>query len=176
MRKATLALVLMGMTATPLLADGIGSLRGAGNVLVAVAAGADDPSSPGRPHARQVVTTFLALTPDQVTQWDTLLASREAAVAPLRDQLESTTDQLKELLDSTDPDPGAVGTLVISAKTLREGIQASDATYAESFAGLLDQGQKAKLTAVRHAARLAPVLPAFGLLGLLPPPPHAAAQ
>ena len=129
-----------------------------------------DMGAADHPRAKAAIGEFLALTENQVAEWDALLAAREEAVAPLREQLLATEEQLRELLQSENPDPGAVGTLVLSGKTLREGIGATHRTYVEEFEAMLTNEQKGKLGAVRRAARLAPLVPAFGAFGLLPLP------
>lgn len=167
MKRMTMSIVVVGLVAAPLLAGELVHPRFVERALAVTAAAADE-GAPDHPKAKQTVTEFLALTADQVAQWDELLAAREAAVAPLAEQLKSTEEQLRELLKG-DPDPSAVGTLVISGKTLREGIQDANRTYVDGFEAMLTMDQKGRLGAVRRAARLAPVLPAFGLFGLLPP-------
>ena len=135
--------------------------------LVAVAAEGEVPDQP----RKAAIAQFLALTEDQVAQWDAMLAEREAAVAPLREELRSTEEQLRELLQGDNPDATAVGTLVLAGKTLREGIAAAHETYVDAFEAMLTVEQKGKLGAIRRAARLAPLLPAFAAFGLIPPPP-----
>jgi Spy/CpxP family protein refolding chaperone len=171
MKRTTFLVVLAGLVAAPLLAGGIHP-RVIEQAMVIAGADASDPTALGFPRAKAAVTQFLALTADQVASWETLIATREDAVGPLRDQLKSTEDELKELLNGDDPDPNAVGTLVISGKTLRDGIQAARQTYLEGFEAMLTQDQKVKLGAVRRAARLAPLVPAFGVVGLLVPAPQ----
>jgi hypothetical protein len=168
MKRMTMLIAVVGLVAAPLLAGELVHPRYLERALAVTAAVADE-GAPDHPKAKQAVTEFLSLVADQVTQWDGLLAAREAAVAPLAEQLKSTEEQLNELLNGDTPDPSAVGTLVISGKTLREGIQAANRTYIEGFEAMLTVDQKGKLGAVRRAARLAPVVPAFGVFGLLPP-------
>jgi hypothetical protein len=176
MKKATLMLTLLALVAAPLLAAGTVQMHGPDSAFAVTAMDSGDPTAADHPRARQAVIDFLGLPADQATQWDALLATRDAAVSLLRDQLKSTAAQLQELLGGADPDAGAVGTLVIAAKTLREGIQAADKAYLEGFEAMLDPNQQAKLASVRHAARLRPVLPAFAVFGLLPPPAQVAAR
>jgi len=168
-KRTLLLLVVVGLVAVPVLAGGGIHSRLLERVMTVQAMAAEDGQPPEHPRAKEAVTGFLALTADQVAQWDALLAAREAAVTPLREQLKSTEDQLRELLNGDNPDPNAVGTLVISGKTLREGIQAAHRTYVEAFEAMLTQEQKGRLGSIRRAARLASLVPAFGVFGLLPP-------
>jgi len=124
----------------------------------------------GQPHpAKDAVVRFLALTSDQVIVWDTLLATREATVLPLRQQLGDVETQLKSLLGGTNPDPTAVGALVIEGKGLREQIRSADVAYVDGFEGMLSEDQSARLDGIRKAARLEPLFPAFRVFGLLAP-------
>jgi Spy/CpxP family protein refolding chaperone len=123
---------------------------------------------PDAPRARQVVIQFLGLTPDQVTAWDALLEARQAAVEPLREDLQAAEKALYDLLQGANPDPAAVGTLVLKAKALREQMAAANKVYIDGFDALLTTEQMSKLGFLRRAERAAPVFPAFRLFGLLP--------
>lgn len=118
--------------------------------------------------AREVVIRFLELTPDQVTAWDVLLEARKAAAEPLREQLQAVEEQLRELLQGENPDPTAVGNLVLQGKALREQIAAANQAYVEGFEALLIGEQVDKLAFLRRAERAEPLFPAFRLFGLLP--------
>lgn len=151
MRKAIVVLALLAM-AVPVLAQ--------------------DVTPPDHPLAKQVVVSFLGLTPDQVTPWDALFAARDAAVAPLRGQLGAVEGQLKALLQQSNPDPAAVGVLVIQGKGLRTQIADAQRTYVEGFVGLLAQDQKLKYGLLRKAEEAEPLFPAFRVFDLLPRPDH----
>jgi len=124
----------------------------------------------GAPRPTEVVTRFLQLSADQVNQWNVLLATREATVEPLQQQIREAERQLAELLKGDSPDPAAVGQLVIDVKELREQIGVAHQAYVQGFEALLTPEQKGKLGAIRRAARLAPLVPAFGAFGLVAPP------
>jgi len=134
--------------------------------------------APQAPKAQEVVARFLQLTPDQVQDWNELLAAREASILPLRDELRDVEIELKELLDGENPDPTAVGTLVLQGKALREAIADVHRDYVDDFEGLLVEEQRQRLSAIRHAERLQPLFPAFRLFGLLGPdgPPPEEGQ
>lgn len=121
--------------------------------------------------AREAVIKFLELTPEQVTAWDALLETRKALVEPLREELQATEKELHDLLQTENPDPAAVGTLVLKAKGLREQIAAANQAYVDGFEALLTAEQAAKLALLRRAERAQPLFPAFRLFGLLPPEP-----
>ncbi len=147
MRKVLLALVVLALVVPALADDGPLALRAKGEVV-----------------------GFLALTADQTTQWDALLATREQTVPPLRTQLQGIEDQVKALLAQSNPDPAAVGNLVLQAHGVREQIQAAESAYVDGFAAMLTTDQQARFGFLRRAEQARPVIPAFRLFALLPPP------
>ena len=149
MRKILLALVVLAL-AVPALAD----------------------DGPLAQRAKGEVVGFLALTSDQTAQWDTLLATREQTVAPLRTQLQGLEGQLQTLLAQPTPDPAAVGDLVLQAHGVREQIKAGKAAYTDGFGAMLTSDQQAKLGFLHRAAKAQPVIPAFRFFGLVPPRSH----
>ena len=146
MRKVLLALVVLAL-AVPALAD----------------------DGPLAARAKGEVVGFLALTSDQTAQWDTLLAAREQTVAPLRTQLQGIEEQLRTVLAQPNPDPAAVGNLVLQAHGVREQIRAANGAYTDGFNALLTGDQQAKVAFLHRAAKVEPVLPAFRFFALLPP-------
>ncbi len=144
-------------------------------LLVVVAAALAVPAlaqeGPIQQRGMEVVADFLHLTPAQVEQWQGLLETQEAALAPLREQLRDTERALGELLRGENPDPAAVGDLVLQGKQIKEQMGQVHRSYLEGFEGMLDAEQAQRLTAIRRAERLEPLFPAFRLFGLLPPPP-----
>ena len=115
------------------------------------------------------VIQFLALAPDQVAQWDALIATREQTIPPLREQLRPIEEQIKALLAQPNPDPAAVGALVIQASSIRVQIEAAKDAYVGGFEAVLTADQLAKLRFIRRAEKARPLIPAFRLAGLLPP-------
>jgi len=115
------------------------------------------------------VVAFLSLTPDQVSQWDTLIAMREQTVPPLRGQLKGIEDQIRTLLAQPTPDPAAVGVLVIQAAGLKDQLEGAKSAYVNGFEAMLGPDQLARLNFMRRAERAAPLIPAFRLADLLPP-------
>jgi len=118
--------------------------------------------------AHQIVVKVLNLTPEQTAQWDALLATRQATVTPLREDLADVLDQLKTLFEDPNPDPTAVGNLTIQAHDLRVQIREANQAYLDGFQALLDEEQAAKLAFLRRADKARPVLPAFKRFGLVP--------
>lgn len=126
--------------------------------------------APAAPRPKEVVTRFLALTPEQVAGWEALLTTLESTVKPLLQHIAANERQLAELLKQPNPDPAAIGNLILANRALREEIRAAQETYVTGFEALLTQEQKDKLGFIRRAERAQPIIPAFKVLGLLPPP------
>jgi hypothetical protein len=140
-------------------------------VILAMAVPALAQEATDVPRPKDTVIRFLELTPEQVTQWDAMLATLEETVAPLREQLRQVEQQLAEELKKETPDPMVVGTLVIQGKGLRVQIGEAHQGYVEAFQAMLTEEQLGKLAFLRRAERAVPLMPAFRLFGLLPPLP-----
>lgn len=119
------------------------------------------------PRVVQVVVRTLQLEEAQVQQWAEVRANTAAAVEPLAAEVETLQGQLEEVLAGEDPDPAAVGALVLAIRTLRGEIRSLGAAATAEFEALLTEDQAGRLNAVRRAARLQRVLPAFRALRLL---------
>ncbi len=122
---------------------------------------------PDASRAREVVIQFLGLTPDQVTAWNALLEARKAGLSRCV-RICRRPRKIYDLLQGANPDPAAVGTLVLRAKALREQIAAANKVYIDGFDALLTTEQMTKLGFLRRAERAEPLFPAFRLFGLLP--------
>lgn len=127
----------------------------------------DDLCLPGA--AQNVVVRFLELSADQVAQWDLLIDEREQAAAPLRGAIAAVQQQLDDLLAGEDPDPAAVGELVIERHDLGEQLADVQRTYVAGFEALLDEEQLAQYRFLQRAERAEPLFPAFRMVNLLPP-------
>jgi len=141
-------------------------------MMVALAApvvAQDVPCNVARAH--EAVAGFLALTSDQVGAWDALLQARRDTVEPLRQQLRDVEQQLAALLGEPDPDPAAVGAMVITGHGLRVQIRDAENVYVSGFEGILTEEQMQKLHFIRGANRVQRLIPAFRLFGLAHPHP-----
>lgn len=121
--------------------------------------------------AKEIVIRVLGLTEAQQTQWQAMLDDLRSTVEPLADQLRDLEAALHELLGQSDPDPTAIGELILQGKGLREQIGAARHAYLQAFEEMLTVEQKAKLAFLRRAQQVVPLLPAFHLFGLLPQAP-----
>ena len=122
---------------------------------------ADDPST-----ALQAVVRFLQLRPDQVEILQQLLQARQEAVAPLLQAIGEHERRLRELLESGGTPP-EVGQVVIELHALQAQVALVQQSFLANWENLLDPEQRQRLEAVRQAARLQPIVPAFRQLQLL---------
>ncbi len=113
----------------------------------------------------QIVVQFLQLRPDQVQEFERLLQARQAAVVPLLQEIQQRVQQLEALLNSGGS-PADVGMLVIQIHTLQQQVAHVQQDFLSKFVNLLDPEQQQRLEAVRIAAQLQPILPAFQQLYL----------
>ena len=117
------------------------------------------------PSPIQIVVQFLQLRPDQVQEFGQLLQARQAAVVPLLHGIQQRVQQLEALLNSGGS-PAGVGMLVIQIHTLQQQVGQVQQDFLSKFVNLLDPEQQQRLEAVRIAAQLQPILPAFQQLYL----------
>jgi len=113
------------------------------------------------------VAAFLELQVPQVEALVQLLIQRQLAVIPLAQEIKQREAILAELFQSGEPNPLAVGQLVIQIRLLHGAIAAVQVDFLSAFHDLLFPGQQQKLGAIQVAAALQPILPAFKGLGLL---------
>jgi hypothetical protein len=117
------------------------------------------------PSPIQIVVQFLQLRTDQVQEFGQLLQARQAAVVPLLQGIQQRVQQLEALLNSGG-NPVDVGMLVIEIHTLQHQVAQVQQDFLSRFVNLLDPEQQQRLEAVRIAAQLQPILPAFQQLYL----------
>jgi hypothetical protein len=106
------------------------------------------------------VAEFLQLRPGQVSELEQLLQARQAALVPLFQTAQALIQQLGNLLNSGG-NPGQVGVLVIQIHALQQQMAQAQQAFLSQFVAILDTDQLQKLQAVRIAAQLQPILPAF---------------
>src|ERR1700682_5388806 len=82
----------------------------------------DHPGPPPPPNG-EALATYLSLTADQKTTFSAAREAFETAVALLHDKIESTQDQLRQLLDAKSRDAVAIGTLMIAIRDTQDQIK-----------------------------------------------------
>jgi hypothetical protein len=122
--------------------------------------------------ATSAVSAYLALTPDQVATWEVLIAEREFAAAPIRDQLRAVQQAIEDQFASGNPDPETLGLLMIDRRDLGEQLGDIHRIYVEGFEMMLDEDQAERLRLIRAADRVDWAIPAFKVMGLTPFHPH----
>ena len=103
---------------------------------------------------------FLQLRPGQVSELEQLLQARQAVVVPLFQTAQGMAQRLGILLN-TGGNPGQVGVLVFQIHALQQQMAQAQQAFLVQFLAILDTDQLQKLQAVRIAAQLQPILPAF---------------
>lgn len=121
------------------------------------------PGPPGPPPMAKgdPLVSYLGLTAEQKTQWQTARQSFDDSIKPLRDHIDATHQQLEQLMDTKSTDAAAIGNLMIDIRNTHDQIKAKHDALDITLEGFLTAGQKVKFEAFR-AAR--PPMP--------PPPPH----
>jgi Spy/CpxP family protein refolding chaperone len=86
----------------------------------------------------------LKLTETQSASWDQLHRQHREALRPLFEKGRGLHDQIRRQLESSKPDPTALGKLMISAHALHGQREAARKDLDEKLAQILDPEQKAK--------------------------------
>jgi Spy/CpxP family protein refolding chaperone len=129
---------------------------------------------PDRVRAVEIISHYLDLTDGQASQIREILEGAQSTIKPLREEIQPLRQSLRDELDSGAAVAGSVGQLVIQIHGLGDQIRSEQQSAADSIRSLLNDEQIHKVEAVRQAAQLVPVIRAFGVLGLLPPPQRQA--
>lgn len=124
----------------------------------------------GQPPSPDALKAYLGLSDTQVQQLIDLRRTPPAAVATLREQLQTKATALREEMQKTNPDPAKVGQLIVEMKAIREQIRAEHLKVNDQAKALLTAEQKTKLAALEAAQKLAPAIRQATGLGLLAPP------
>jgi Spy/CpxP family protein refolding chaperone len=107
----------------------------------------------------------LNLSASQVTSIRQLAQSRRESMRSIREQSRPKFEQLMTLLHQTNPDPAAVGRIVIDLKGIHEQARAKQADYEKQLTGLLNPTQQQIVNNLRNQAETFRALRSIGLLG-----------
>ncbi len=138
----------------------------------------DDSTSFRRWRPVEALKRVLELTDVQAQQFSELRQSHRLATEAQRAQIREWTSQIRlleqqknELLNSTSPDPGQIGSILIQQRGLRAQVRQARqdlaASFREAALGILDTTQQEKVAQIQQAVTLAPQarpLAAFGLI------------
>lgn len=97
---------------------------------------------------------FLDLTEQQITDAQAILEAAHTAVEPLRTARRDLAMQLREALDAAEPDPTAVGELVLALHDNQEQIRAIHQGALDDFEALLTPEQLERFEVLRDARRV----------------------
>jgi len=100
-------------------------------------------------HMEKRLTHILNLTAAQQTTLDQLASDLTATTKPLHQQQRDNFKQVEALLAGANPDPAAVGQLVIAGNALRGQFKAARDTFDSKFEAILTAEQKAAYEAVK---------------------------
>lgn len=139
-------------------------------VVTALAATAAAQPGPPPPPRGDALANYLQLTDAQKSAWQSARGSFEAAVKPLHDQQRAAHEQIEEALSAANPDPTAIGKLMISAKQLGDQIKAAHDALDATLASTLTADQKTKFQAFQAARPRGPRPDGPGPMGHPGPP------
>jgi Spy/CpxP family protein refolding chaperone len=97
---------------------------------------------------------FLDLTETQVTQAQAIFDAAQAEIQPLREARRPLLEQLRAALDAAEPDPAAVGALVIDLHANREAIHGVLEGALDDFEAILTPEQLERFEVLRDARRV----------------------
>jgi len=117
----------------------------------------------------RVVSAFLDLTEDQVSNLIILREILHSEVQPLAEAKKALQEELKAELASEEPSIEYVGELVIRIHIFKSQIKEAHMAYVGAFEAMLEDRQLQKYGAIKMAVRLQRVIPAFEKLGLIGP-------
>ena len=110
----------------------------------------DRNGAPPPPNGDALVN-YLNLTADQKTAWTAARQDFETSVAPLHDKIESTQNQLRQLMDAKSNDATAIGTLMIAIRDGHDQTKAKHDALDTKLESVLTADQKTKFAAFRAA-------------------------
>lgn len=163
--------------------DRLGHVFGLGAALLlsATVSAAQPPEAPGgqghpgRNHDR--VARYLDLSEQQQAQLRQLFEKQQPQLKALHERLRENGQQMREALDSPNPDPAGVGELAIQGHRLREEARQRREAADKVFRALLTPAQQVKFDAMKELMGNRGAGPGrdghgFGGPGFGPPPPE----
>lgn len=130
-----------------------------------------------RPEGRSsaaVLARFFELDEAQIAVFQDLLTTRHEDVAVLRAQAQEIAASIRQAIGEPDPDPFAIGELVLAEHAIGEEIRQAEQTFTQGFVTMLTAEQMERYDALARASRLVPVIKAAAeiKLQLVPPEPQ----
>ena len=122
------------------------------------------------------IKTYLTLTDSQLTAIEAIRTSARTANQQTLTDLRTKETALQTLLKSTNPDPAAVGKLMVDIQALRATLHTANTSLTDQAVALLTPDQKTKLATLAAAAALQPQIREASMLLLLTPPTPPAGE
>jgi Spy/CpxP family protein refolding chaperone len=116
--------------------------------------GAGAEGEAGGPPPFRRLAFFLDLTEAQVSQAQAIFEAARAEAQPLREQRRTLLEQLRAALDAAEPDPAAVGALVIDLDANRQALRAVHEGALDDFEAILTPEQLERFEVLREARRV----------------------
>jgi Spy/CpxP family protein refolding chaperone len=113
---------------------------------------------------------FLNLSDPQIQGFVQLQQQKAQALTPLVQQSTQIQQKLQQILAAPNPDPAAVGQLIIAMSTLGQQFQQIAGSFQQQAANSLQPDQKTKLLPLQLALELHPAALQAVSLGLLNAP------
>jgi Spy/CpxP family protein refolding chaperone len=113
----------------------------------------------------------LELSEEQKAAFRELLEQQRSQIQALREQMHENHQKLTDALEGDDPDPAAIGQLVIQGQALRKQAEALRKQGSQALRALLTPEQRTKFDALNSLREHAPFGlgdPGFGTGGTLP--------
>jgi len=105
------------------------------------------------------------LSSSQVASIRELARSRRESISTIRDQAKPKFEQLMSMLKQENPDPSAVGRIVIELKAIHQQVQTKQADYENQLSSILTPTQQQTVNTLRSQAQTFAALRSIGLLG-----------
>lgn len=104
------------------------------------------------PHPVRVVSVALELSEEQVAAFHDLLRDRKEANDPVQAEIDLLQDELDALLKGENPDPAAVGDIVLEIQDLRGELRENQQVFLDGFHALLTEEQSNRLLRINQVA------------------------
>src|SRR5262249_28089510 len=113
----------------------------------------------------KTLQTTLNLNPSQVTSIRQLAQSRRESLRSIREQSRPKFEQLMSMLRQPNPDPAAVGRIVIELKGIHEQARTKQTDFDNQLSSILNPEQRRTVDNLRNQAPTFIALRSLGLLG-----------
>ena len=106
------------------------------------------------PHEHRALIDFLELTPEQEESWTALHEEFRQTMHTLMGQQRTLSENLRALLESDDPDPREVGSLVLAQQDYRQQLESGRADLEVQLVQILNDEQLVRYQAFRAASEI----------------------